>query len=60
MQIGNKGDAGYGVLKNASEGSDLIMSDSLKKTVANGSIDTPELNIKSGIAYLYTRMAVLF
>lgn len=57
MQIGNIGDAGYGVLKSKSEGSDLIMNDALKKAVASDSIHTPVLNIKAAIAYLYTRMA---
>lgn len=58
LQIGNTGDPAYAVLKKGAEGSDLIMSDELKKSIAAGSINTPEVNIKAGIAYLYTRMAV--
>ena len=57
LQIGNSGDPAYKVLKDASEGSDLIMSEELKKAIDSSSIDQPELNIKAGIAYLYTRMA---
>ena len=58
MQIGNKNDPGYKVLQNASEGSDIIMNDALRKAIKNSSINTPELNIKAALAYLYTRMAV--
>lgn len=58
LQIGNTGDPAYAVLKSGTEGADLIMSDSLKNTLASSSIDNPDLNIKAGIAYLYTRMAV--
>ena len=58
LQIGNTGDPAFAVLKNGAEGSDLIMSDDLKKSIASGSINTPEVNIKAGITYLYTRMTV--
>ncbi len=58
MQIGNKGDPGYSILKNEGEGSSLIMSDELKQSIANGFINTPDVNIKAGMAYLYTRMAI--
>lgn len=58
LQIGNTGDPAYAVLKSGAEGSDLIMSDALKSAIAKGSIDNPDINIKAGIAYLYTRMAV--
>lgn len=57
LQIGNPGDPAYSVLKNASEGSDLIMSEDLGKAIRTQSIDKPNLNIQAGIAYLYTRMA---
>lgn len=58
LQIGNTGDPAYAVLKNNSEGSDLIISTALKSAIANNSINKPEVNIQAGIAYLYTRMAV--
>lgn len=58
LQIGNVGDPAYAVLKNAEEGSDLIMSSALAALIKNSSIDKPETNIKAGIAYLYTRMAI--
>lgn len=58
LQIGNTGDPAYAILKNAEEGSELIMSETLKSSIASGSINKPDLNIKAGIAYLYTRMAV--
>jgi len=57
FQIGNTGDPGYKVLKDGAEGASLIMSDALKKSIAAGSIDVADTNIKAGIAYLYTRMA---
>ncbi len=57
LQIGNTGDPAYKVLKDRSEGSDLIMSAALDKTIQTQSIDTPTTNIQAGIAYLYTRMA---
>lgn len=57
LQIGNPGDQGYDVLKSGSEGSDLIMSASLKKSIADGLIKTGDVNIQAGIAYLYTRLA---
>jgi LysM domain len=55
MQIGNPGDPGYGVLKQGKEGSDLVMSDQLKIDI-KGDIDQPKLNIRAGIAYLFTKM----
>jgi LysM repeat protein len=58
LQIGNAGDPAYAVLQNGTEGSDLIMSNNLKTSIAAGSINTPEVNIKAGIAYLYTRMSI--
>lgn len=56
MQIGNSGDPAYAVLKDAQEGSDLVMSAELKLAIKTESIDKPELNIKAGMAYLYTKM----
>ena len=57
FQIGNKGDQAYTVLKQGSEGSALIMSEALAKDIKTKSIDLPELNVKAGIAYAFTRMA---
>ncbi len=57
MQIGNPNDAGYGVLRNGGEASSLIMNAALKQSIASGSINAPDVNIKAGLAYLYTRMA---
>jgi LysM repeat protein len=56
MQIGNPGDPAYGVLKDAKEGSPLIVSAALKIELKTG-IDKPEVNIAAAIAYLYTRLA---
>ena len=55
MQIGNKGDPGYAVLRDGKEAANLIMSDKLKKDIA-GNINKPELNIRAGIAYALTRL----
>jgi LysM repeat protein len=57
IQIGNSGDPAYDVLKKGAEGSDLVMSDALKKSLSEKSIDDAQLNIEAGMAYLYTRMA---
>lgn len=57
MQIGNPGDAAYGVLKSGAEGSVLVMSPKLFNAIRTQSIDSPELNIRAAIAYLFTRMA---
>ncbi|HLL55993.1 MAG TPA: LysM domain-containing protein [Myxococcaceae bacterium] len=57
MQIGNSGDPGYSVVKNGQEGASLIMSTRLKSDIASGNINEPNLNIRAGIAYVFTRMA---
>jgi len=57
MQIGNKGDPAYDVLKNQREGSSLIMDAALKGDIKADKINTPTVNVRAGIAYLYTRMA---
>ena len=57
FQIGNPHDKAYPILKKAAEGSAAIMSDALTREIKTGSIDTPALNVKAGIAYLFTRMA---
>ena len=57
MQIGNPGDAAYGVLKSGAEGSVPVMSPKLFNAIRTQSIDSPELNIRAAIAYLFTRMA---
>jgi LysM repeat protein len=60
MQIGNAGDQGLGVLQRGEDASLLIMSAQLAAAVKNTAqvgID-PALNIKAGIAYLFTRMSL--
>lgn len=57
MQIGNPGDPALAVLQGGKEGSDLIMSSSLKEAIRMRRTDEPNINIQAGIAYLYTRMA---
>jgi len=57
LQIGNKGDPAYDVLKKGAEGSHLIMSKSLATDIKTGRIDDPKVNMRAGLAYLYTRMA---
>jgi hypothetical protein len=57
MQIGNPGDKAYGVLKHGRENCPLIVSDALAHDIKHHSINEPGLNIRAGIAYLYTRMA---
>jgi LysM repeat protein len=57
MQIGNAGDAGYAVLKGGKEAAPLVMSEALKKDIKTGSISTPALNVRAGIAYALTRLA---
>jgi len=56
MQIGNSGDPALAVLKEAQEGSDLVMSTEFKLALKTESIEKPSLNIKAGMAYLYTKM----
>jgi hypothetical protein len=56
MQIGNPGDPGYTTLMRGDEGSTVIMSDQLVKDLHRLSISTASLNIRAGIAYLFTRM----
>lgn len=57
LQIGNQGDPAYDVLKKGAEGSHLIMDESLAKDIKAGKLDEPKVNIRAGLAYLYTRMA---
>lgn len=57
MQIGNPGDAAYGVLRSGVQGSNLIMSVPLKMDISSKSISTPELNIRAAIAYVFTLAA---
>jgi hypothetical protein len=56
MQIGNKGDPGYSVVKEGKEAAPLVMSDKLKQDIKAGDINKPELNIRAGIAYALTRL----
>jgi len=58
MQIGNSGDSAIDVLRQGKEGSLLVMSPQLAIEVKAGSINDPMLNIRAGIAYLFTRMAI--
>ncbi len=57
MQIGNPGDPAYAVVKGGRDGSAIVMSAELAKAIKSGSIDQPQLNVRAGIAYLFTRMA---
>ena len=57
MQIGNSGDPAIGVLRRGGEGSSSIMSIQLAADVKTDKIDTPTINLRAGIAYLFTRMA---
>lgn len=58
MQIGNPGDAAYGVLKSGAEGSVPVMSPKLFNAIRTQSIDSPELNIRAAIAYLFGYVTV--
>ena len=58
MQIGNPGDPAYEVLQKEKEGSSRIMDTTLREALKSGSINDPIINIKAGIAYLFTRMAI--
>lgn len=58
MQIGNPGDPGLKTLKDGAEGSNIIMEKSLHQAIKSNPINEPVINIKAGIAYLYTRMAI--
>lgn len=57
MQIGNPGDHAYDVLRHGKENSPLIMSADLAKDIRHNSMNEPTLNIRAGLAYLFTRMA---
>lgn len=56
LQIGNAGDPAYDVLKDAKEGSHLIMDAALQSDLKAGNINIPDVNIRAGMAYLYTRL----
>ena len=59
MQIGNAGDPAYGVLRAGSEGASLVLPADLKTLLAkDDNVNRPEINVRAGIAYLYTRMAL--
>jgi hypothetical protein len=55
MQIGNRGDPGLGVLRQSAEGSNLVMSDALKRDI-QGNANEPNLNIRAGMAYVLTKL----
>jgi len=57
MQIGNPGDPAFSVLKEGKEGSLLVMEPAVQQALKAGRINDPEINIKAGIAYLFTRLA---
>ena len=54
-QIGNLGDAGYGVLKTGAENSALVMSPAFRAALASKPITDPVLNIRAAIALIYTK-----
>ncbi|MCE2026858.1 LysM peptidoglycan-binding domain-containing protein [Sessilibacter corallicola] len=56
MQIGNPGDKGLGVLQRQEEASNIIMDNDLRKNLHL--INTPQVNIKAGTAYLLNRLAL--
>lgn len=52
LQIGNPGDAGLGVVKNAKDHSDLVIPQNLRDALKTSKL-TSQLSIRAGIAYLY-------
>lgn len=60
MQIGVPGDPGLSALQRGDEGSVLIMSKQLAAEVKNSTQvgNDPALNIRAGIAYVFTRMCL--
>ena len=60
IQIGVTGDPGLGVLQRGEDGSLLVMSDQLAADVKNTAQvgSDPVLNIRAGIAFLFTRMCL--
>ena len=54
-QIGNLGDAGYGVLKAGAENSALVMSPDLRARLADTTISDPTLNVRAAIALIFTK-----
>jgi hypothetical protein len=57
MQIGNKGDPALKVLTGGKEGSHLIAAPELIAKLKADKLDDPKINVRAGLAYLYTRMA---
>ncbi len=57
MQIGNVGDPGYQALKTGEGAASLIMSDALTRDIKAGDINSPDLNIRAGVAYAITRLS---
>lgn len=57
MQIGNKGDPALAVLTGGKEGSHLIAAPDLISSLQAGQDGQPKINVRAGLAYLYTRMA---
>jgi len=57
LQIGNKGDPALDVLLQGKEGSHLVVDQTVIMDLKAGKINTPAINVRAGIAYLYTRMA---
>lgn len=58
MQIGNPGDPAYRVLKAGQEGANLVLAPSLQADLKRQPIDSPTLNIRAGVGYVFVRMAM--
>ena len=54
-QIGNLGDAGYGVLKSGAENSALVMSPDFRGALASKPISDSVLNVRAAIALIFTK-----
>jgi LysM domain len=59
MQIGNKGDPAWAVVKAGKENTAIIRSAAVKKLIDDGtSIENPSFNIKVGLVYAVTRCSI--
>ncbi len=57
MRIADRGDPGFHVLRGGQESAPAIISDNLRMALS-GDINDPRINIRAGIAYLLTRLAL--
>jgi hypothetical protein len=57
MQIGNPGDSGYAVMKKPRDRDKIVATPAILQDVQKGNIDDPTLNIRTGIAYAFVRLA---